>query len=216
MMRYRSIMMSSYSDSHTTTIQSRLASESSPSPKSTWLVALLQTPRHCPQADEHSMSCFLQVHLLDEQSVLQLHLTISRSSGGATSFSVRMGKYCPPSIFQPQSSGLRFLSRPIHCCTWKYVLKLWNLAAADVGGSTWGSTNDLLIITFWWKYWNLRRSSDTHGGALYRMAKTASPAATMSALVLLGLVNTWAWSWKVCQLTWVSEGFLFQGHEWMV
>ena len=39
----------------------------------------------------------------------------------------------PSLTFQPHSSGFRELL-PFHCCTCKYTLRLWYLAAADVGG----------------------------------------------------------------------------------
>ena len=115
---------------------------------------------------------FLQVHLLHEQSVLQLHLTISRSSDGATSLCVRIGKYCPPSIFQPQSSDLKIVSRPVHCFTWKYLnLRRWS----NAHGRVW---------TRWWRQLHLQ----------------------LQYLVLLGFVNTWAWSWKS-----VSANMSFRG-----
>ena len=94
------------------------------------------------------MVFFHHVQQRVEQSTLLLQHTITQSSVGTTSMSVKTAKYCPLHNVQPHSSGLSLLF-PIHCCTWRYTLRL-NFAAEDARGNAWGSTKDLLILTSRW------------------------------------------------------------------
>ena len=63
-----------------------------------------------------------------------------------------MGHIAFPFSFQPQSSGSNVIAcvwfALSHSWTWKYVLRLWNLAAADVGGSLFGCRDDLEVANF--------------------------------------------------------------------
>ena len=108
---------------------------------------LEHVPLHCPQAAEHSRPCFRQLHCFVAHPVLQLHLTISESSAGAGSFSIAVcvGNYVPFWMNRPHFSGSK--SFPINCCTCRYTRKLWNLAAALVGGCIRGWTCAVLLPT---------------------------------------------------------------------
>ena len=64
--------------SSVTTETSVLFSKSSSSSSTNSLALEQALPQHWPQAIEHFMLCFLQLHLALEQSPLQLHLIIFR------------------------------------------------------------------------------------------------------------------------------------------
>lgn len=55
---------------------------------------------------------------------------------------------CSIFILHPQSSGIKAISVPFHCCTWKFTLGLCNLAANDVDGKFRGWIWDLFLATF--------------------------------------------------------------------
>ena len=72
--------------------------------------------------------------------LLQVHLPVSQlaSSGswwfaGAAALFIFVGHNIPSSSDSPNSQGFR-LELFTHVCTWRYVLILWKLMAADVGG----------------------------------------------------------------------------------
>ncbi len=72
------------------------------------------SPLHSPHAGVHCNPCFLQVHLLDSQPVLQLHLKIRSRSFGAGGMSVFTGISSRLVISQPHSSGSKCLASPLH------------------------------------------------------------------------------------------------------
>ena len=117
-----------------------------------------EEPRQCPQAIEHFIPCFLQVHLAVAQSVVQLHRIIFKSSAGAGGISISIG--CNPVSLRthPHSSGSKSHWGSFHWFVCRKTRLLWNLAEAEVGGKTLGSTCVKLVATLS-KYILYRRPS---------------------------------------------------------
>ena len=92
-------------------------------------------------------SMFLQVHLAVPQSVVQLHLMIFKSSAGAGGISVSTG--CNPVSLRthPHSSASKSHWGSFHWFVCRKTRLLWNLAEAEVGGKTLGSTCVKLVAT---------------------------------------------------------------------
>ena len=91
-----------------------------------------------------SMLCFLHVHLIVLQLVLQLHLmTCSRCSGSGAR-DVWSGKKSLSRSCHLQSVRWSPATDPFHSWIYKYMYThwLWCLAAADVGGKVCGFTWD--------------------------------------------------------------------------
>ena len=109
-------------------------------------------PLQFRQAILHSLAYFLHVHDLLLQSDLQVHQMTFNNSCGAGGMSISMGKNLLSVLLHPQSQGSNTHCVFLHCCTCRYTLRLWNLAADDVGGrddgSTWLSLTEILSMNF--------------------------------------------------------------------
>ena len=92
-------------------------------------------------------SVFLQEHRCVLQSVLQLQRIISNNDWHASGRSVRIGRRRPLESLQPQSCGRSWFC--FHSWTCKYTLRLWKLAAEDVGGRFSGCKHTLPVASFW-------------------------------------------------------------------
>ena len=98
--------------------------------------------RHCPYAEEQFNPCLRQLHLAEAQPVAQLQRII------LSKWSLVTGITWLPLSFQPQSSNCIPSLRHCHCSTCKKTLRLWYLAAEDVGGRFWGCLCGPLVATF--------------------------------------------------------------------
>ena len=105
-------------------------------------------PLQFPQATEYDSPCFLQLHCMESQSVLQLHRTLWSRVSGAGGRSVWLGYKQSWRRYHSQSSGFISKSTLSHCCTCKYTHIEWYFTAAEVGGSVWTWTKVALIDTF--------------------------------------------------------------------
>ena len=115
-------------------------------------------PRHCPHAGEQYSPCLRQLHLAEAQSVAQLQRIILSKDSGAAGRSVFTGITWLPLSFQLQSSNCTPSPRHCHCLTCRKTLRLWYLAAADVGGGSGAISVDLSLPLF----------RSTGGGGGYR------------------------------------------------
>lgn len=117
---------------------------------------LEQVPRHSPQLTEQSKPLFLQVHLLESQLVLQLHLTVLRRMAGG--LLVLTGNSFPDDKYHPHWHWSKF--SPViqyrHC---KYARLIWKLAASAVGGKLWTWADIDPAATLLPNFLNLRISS---------------------------------------------------------
>ena len=115
-----------------------------------------------PQAINHFIPCFLQVHWSVAQSVVQLYPMIFKSSAGAGGISVSTG--CNPESLRtyPHSSASKSHWGSFHWFTCKNTSLLWNLAAAEDGGNDLGSTCVKLVATLsqYFLYQRLSHVSD--------------------------------------------------------
>ena len=149
-----------------------------------------EEPLQCPQAIEHFIPCFLQVHLAVAQSVLQLHQMILKSSAGAGGISVNTG--CNPVSLRthPHSSASKSHWGSFHWFVCRKTHLLWNLAAAEVGGRTLGSTCVKLVATLsqYFLYRSPSKVSDFF--PLYITTNAAAPAWSIWACVAFGLSKT--------------------------
>ena len=99
------------------------------------------TPQHSSQLDVQSSPCFLQLQRFESQLLLhEQRITFNRSDGAA-GISVVTGTRLSHSSLQPHCVGSTVRLLPSHSWTCKYTLRLWNRAAADVGGRVWTCTN---------------------------------------------------------------------------
>ena len=136
---------------------------------------------HSPQANEHSSPCFQQEHRCDRQSVLHLHLMMFKRASGAGGRSVVQGSSLPDDKRHPHCSGRRSLLLSIQYCTWRYTLRLWYLAADELGGREHTWTGPILVDNFSQKRMYRRMSNVSSALPPYRETRAFSPAVIMSA-----------------------------------
>ena len=161
-------------------------------------------PRQFPQAGEHSMLCFLHVHRRVLQSAMQLHLiTRSRFSGARARYVCSGTK--PMSALShcchPHSVGRSPPADPFHYWTCRYTLRLWYIAAPDVGGSARGWTWDVFDATFSQNRWCRRESRLSVEFPLCSTTNAFSPAHATPCLEAECVSSTLA-CWRNQLLAW--------------